>query len=53
MFNYNPLVIRGTDKNKQLTNMKPTQTGINRNKKTFLITKSSELLKNSKTSCIP
>jgi hypothetical protein len=32
MFNYTPLVIRGTGKNKQLTNIKPTQTGINRNK---------------------
>ncbi len=32
MFNYTPLVIRGTDKNKQLTNIKPRQTGINRNK---------------------
>jgi hypothetical protein len=32
MFNYTPLVIRRTDKNKQLTIVKPTQTGINRNK---------------------
>jgi hypothetical protein len=32
MFNYTPLVIGGADKNKQLTNIKPTQTGINRNK---------------------
>jgi hypothetical protein len=24
LFNYTPLVIRGTDKNKQLTNFKPT-----------------------------
>jgi hypothetical protein len=32
MFNYTPLVIRGTSKNKQLTIIKPTQTGINRNK---------------------
>jgi hypothetical protein len=32
LFNYNLLVIRGTDKNKQLTIIKPTQTGINRNK---------------------
>ncbi len=30
--NYTPLVIRGTDKNKQLNITKPTQTGINRNK---------------------
>jgi hypothetical protein len=30
--NYTPLVIGGTDKNKQLTIVKPTQTGINRNK---------------------
>ncbi len=36
MNNYTPLVIEGADKNKQLTNMKPTQTGINRNKWTFL-----------------
>jgi hypothetical protein len=32
LFNYTPLVIEGTDKNKQLTIFKPTQTGINRNK---------------------
>jgi hypothetical protein len=32
LFNYTPLVIGGTDKNKQLTNFKPTQTGINRHK---------------------
>jgi hypothetical protein len=31
LFNYTPLVICGTDKNKQLTIVKPTQTGINRN----------------------
>jgi hypothetical protein len=31
MNNYTPLVISGNDKNKQLT-IKPTQTGINRNK---------------------
>ncbi len=31
LFNYTPLVIRGTSKNKQLTIIKPTQTGINRN----------------------
>jgi hypothetical protein len=29
---YTPLVNGGTDKNKQLTNIKPTQPGINRNK---------------------
>ncbi len=32
LFNNTPLVIWGTDKNKQLTIIKPTQTGINRNK---------------------
>ncbi len=32
LFNYTPLVIGGTDKNKQLSIVKPTQTGINRNK---------------------
>ncbi len=32
VFNYTPFVIGGADKNKQLTNIKPTQTGINRNK---------------------
>ncbi len=32
LFNYTPLVIGGTDENKQLTIMKPTQTDINRNK---------------------
>ncbi len=31
LFNYTPLVIGGTDKNKQLTIVKPMQTGINRN----------------------
>ncbi len=31
-FNYTPLVIGGTDKNKQPTIIKPMQTGINRNK---------------------
>ncbi len=32
LFNYTPLIIRGTSKNKELTITKPTQTGINRNK---------------------
>ncbi len=32
LFNYAPLVIGGSDKNKQLTIIKPTKTGINRNK---------------------
>ncbi len=32
LFNYTPFVIGGTDKNKLLTIIKPTQTGINRNK---------------------
>ena len=32
MNNYTPLVLGGADQNKQLTNIKPTQTGINRNK---------------------
>jgi hypothetical protein len=31
-YTYTPLVIGGTDKNKQLTIAKPMQTGINRNK---------------------
>jgi hypothetical protein len=31
LINYTPLVIGGTDKHKQLTIVKPTQTGINRN----------------------
>ncbi len=31
LFNYTPLVIGGTDKNKQLTIIKPTQSGINHN----------------------
>jgi hypothetical protein len=35
-------VIRGTDKNKQLTIIKPTQIGINRKKYTFNILKSLE-----------
>ncbi len=45
LFNYNPLVIRGTSKNKQLTIVKPTQTGIYRNKYTFCPIKSLEPLK--------
>jgi hypothetical protein len=53
LFNFNLLVIRGTDKDKQLTIFKPTQTGINRNKYTFCILKSLEPLKNSKTSRVP
>jgi hypothetical protein len=48
-----PLVIGGTDKNKQLSIIKPMQTGINRNKYTFYILKSLEPLKNSKTSRVP
>jgi hypothetical protein len=36
LFNYTPLGIRRTDKNKQLTIVKPTQTGINRKKINFL-----------------
>jgi hypothetical protein len=35
LFNYTPLVIRGTSKNKQLTIIKPTQTGINAINKLF------------------
>jgi len=50
MFYYTPLVIGGADKNKQLTNIKPTQTGINRNKYTFYVLKSVKPLKNLKTS---
>jgi hypothetical protein len=42
MYNYTLLVIRGTDKNKQLTIVKPTQNGINRNKYTFCVLKSLE-----------
>ncbi len=45
MYNYTPFIIGGADKNKQLTIVKPTQTGINRNKWTFWIVKSSEPLK--------
>jgi hypothetical protein len=39
LFNYTPLLVGGTDKNKQLTIIKPTQTGIKRNKSTFCIIK--------------
>jgi hypothetical protein len=39
---YTQLVIRGTDKNKQLIIVKPTQNGINRNKYTFCVLKSLE-----------
>ncbi len=53
LFNYTPLVIGGTDKNKQLTIIKPTQTGINRNKYTFCTIKSLEPIKNLKTSRVP
>jgi hypothetical protein len=53
MFNYTPLVIRGADKNKQLANIKSTQTGINRNKWTFWIIKSLEPLKYSKNQLRP
>jgi hypothetical protein len=53
LFNYTPLVVGGTDKNKQLTIIKPTQTGINRNKSTFCIIKSSEPLKNLKPRRVP
>jgi hypothetical protein len=53
LFNYTPLVIGGIDKNKQLTIVKPTQTGINRNKYTFCILKLLEPLKNLKTSRVP
>jgi hypothetical protein len=53
MFNYTPLVIRRTSKNKQLTIVKPTQTGIYRNKYTFCTIKSLEPLKNSNTSRVP
>ncbi len=48
LVNYTPLVIRGTSKNKQLTIIKPTQTGINRNKWTFCTIKSLEPLKKFK-----
>jgi hypothetical protein len=37
LFNYTPLVIGGTDYYKQLTIVKPTQTGIIRNKQNFLL----------------
>jgi hypothetical protein len=53
LFNYTPLVIRRTSKNKQLTIVKPTQTGIYRNKYTFCTIKSLEPLKNSNTSRVP
>ncbi len=53
LFNYTPLVNRGTHKNKQLTIVKPTQNGINRNKYTFSVLKSWEPPKNSKTSRVP
>ena len=53
LFNNTLLVFRGTSKNKQLTIIKPTQTGINRNKYTFCTVKSLEPLKNLKTSRVP
>ncbi len=46
-------IIRGTEKNTQQTIIKPTLTGINRNKCTFCILKSLESLKNSKASRVP
>jgi hypothetical protein len=48
LFNYTPLVIRGTDKNKQLTINKPTQNGINHNKYTFCVLISLDPLKKLK-----
>ncbi|MFN9960609.1 MAG: hypothetical protein ACK55I_46600, partial [bacterium] len=53
LINYTPLVIRRTDKNKQLTIVKPTQTGINRNKNTFYVLKSLEPKKIQKISRVP
>ncbi len=53
LYIHTPLVIRGTDKNKQLTIIKPTQTGINCNKWTFWTIKSLESLKNTKISRVP
>jgi hypothetical protein len=53
LYNNTPLVFGGTDKSMQLTIIKPTQTGINRNTSTFCTIKSVELLKNSKTSRVP
>jgi hypothetical protein len=44
MYNCTQVLISGNDKKKQLTG--PIQTGINRNKYTFCIMKSSEPLKN-------
>jgi hypothetical protein len=52
LFNNTPLVLRGTSNNKQLTIIKPTQTGINRNKY-FLHYKIIGAPKNSKTSRVP
>jgi hypothetical protein len=49
LFNYTPLWIGGTDKNKQITIAKPMQTGINCNNLTFC----TEPLNISKTSCNP
>jgi hypothetical protein len=49
LFNYTPLVvIGGTDKNEQLTIIKPIQTGINREQNTFSVIKSLEQQKNLK-----
>jgi hypothetical protein len=48
MNNYTPLVICRNDKNKQLTIIKPMQTGINRNKYTFCIIIRAERLKKNK-----
>ncbi len=52
MNKYTPLVISRNDKN-ELSIIKPTQTGSNRNKLTFCIIKSTEPLKNRKTSRVP
>jgi hypothetical protein len=53
LFNNTPLVNRATSNNKKLTIIKPTQTGINRNKYTFCTIKSLEPLKYAKTSRVP
>jgi hypothetical protein len=48
-----PLAISRNDKNKQLTIIKATQPGINRNRSTFSTIKSSQTLTNFKTNRVP
>ena len=53
LFKFTPLVISGDWQKYAANIIKPTQTGINREKSSFCIIKSSNPQKNLKTSCVP